>query len=90
MKKKNGLFVKISYNNIGMVQNEDRNKDVHINHDMKQKKYLLCAGVLNKQGGTMIFQASNMDEAQHIINNNPFPASKVYSYEILKGDVIAL
>jgi uncharacterized protein YciI len=89
MTKKQGLFVKIKYNNQG--ENRSNNMSgVAKSKDMNVKKYLLCAGVFNKDGGTMIFQAENMAEAEQIINNNPFVGSKVYNFEILNRDVIAL
>lgn len=92
MKKKSGLFVKINYKN---CENNCKNNTADIRRNSKIeespfKKYLLCGGVLNKEGGTMIFQASNMEEAEAIAANNPFTGSKVYRYEILNGDVISL
>lgn len=91
MTKREGLFVKINYNNNGRTYgNNSINNKASRNSDSSLKKYLLCAGVFNKNGGTMIFQANSMDEAEKIIQNNPFSQSLVYTYEILKGDVIAL
>lgn len=89
MTKRAGLFVKINYNNKGIVGNNNSSTPSKGN-DMSVKKYLLCAGVFNKNGGTMIFQAKDMDEAEQIVHNNPFTGSAIYNYEILKGDVIAL
>jgi uncharacterized protein len=91
MRKREGLFVKINYNNNGRTyENNIGNDKVSRSGDFNVKKYLLCAGVFNKNGGTMIFQANSMDEAEQIIQNNPFSKSLIYTYEILKGDVIAL
>jgi uncharacterized protein YciI len=91
MTKRQGLFVKINYNNNGgSTDNRNNTNNISKSKDMNVKKYLLCAGVFNKNGGTMIFQAKNMDEAEQIVHNNPFVGSMVYNYEILKGDVISL
>jgi hypothetical protein len=92
MTKREGLFVKINYNNNGGTSENRINSDTGVSKskDISVKKYLLCAGVFNKNGGTMIFQAKNMDEAELIVNNNPFVGSRIYNYEILKGDVIVL
>jgi uncharacterized protein len=91
MRKREGLFVKINYNNNGRTyENKSKSNKMSRSGDSNVKKYLLCAGVFNKNGGTMIFQASSMDEAEQIIQNNPFCGSPIYTYEILKGDVIAL
>lgn len=91
MQKKSGLFVKINYNNYTFDKDKlEKDKSFSRSNEMNLKKYLLCAGMLNKNGGTFIFQAKNMDEAEDIGNNNPFINSKIYSYEILKGDSIKL
>jgi uncharacterized protein YciI len=92
MTKRDGLFVKINYNNNGETSDNKINNTSSVakNKDMNVKKYLLCAGVFNKNGGTMIFQAKNMDEAEQIVSNNPFVGSRTYNYEILKGDVISI
>jgi hypothetical protein len=89
MTKREGLFVKINYDNKGIKGNNSASAPSK-NYDMSIKKYLLCAGVFNRNGGTMIFQAKDMDEAEQIVHNNPFTGSTIYNYEILKGDVIAL
>jgi uncharacterized protein len=91
MTKKSGLFVKINYKNdggrkaVGVTGSAAAKKD-----DLQVGKYFLCGGTYNKNGGTIIFQARDMEEANHIINNNPFSKYSMYGYEILKGDVIAL
>ena len=91
MQKKSGLFVKINYNNYTLDKDKSvKEKNFSRSNDMNLKRYLLCAGILNKNGGTFIFQAKNMDEAEDIGNNNPFINSKIYSYEILKSDIINL
>jgi hypothetical protein len=90
MKKKSGYFVKINYDNCGRDGNSINNSSFAKSNEMNLKKYLLCAGIFNKKGNTIIFQANDMSEAEDIINNNPFRESRIYSYEILKNDRIAL
>ncbi|SHI87385.1 hypothetical protein SAMN05444401_1649 [Clostridium amylolyticum] len=90
MKKSGGIFVKINYK---IDTNSDaRAKDRKVN-DIKNSiynKYLACAGTLNKNGGTIIFQAKDLTEAEEIISSNPFINNKFYSYEILSKNSIAL
>ncbi|MBU5592194.1 hypothetical protein KQI89_10515 [Clostridium sp. MSJ-4] len=88
MKKKSGLFVRINYK-VDLTSKRSSNKDNNL-HNSNYTKYLVCAGVYNKDGGTMIFQARDIDEAKDIINNNPFSDTPMYSYEILSKDNISL
>lgn len=89
MTKKNGLFVKINYKNLRKSKASAYNCTAASNNTYFTK-FLCCAGTLNKNGGTMIFRAQDMVEADFIANNNPFVNSDMYGYEILHGDVIAL
>lgn len=89
MKKTSGIFVKINYK----LDKDNKNqiKDNRANNKSNLfNKYLLCGGKYNKNGGTMIFQAEDLKEAEEIINNNPFKLASFYSYEILSKNYIAL
>ncbi len=90
MKKSGGIFVKINYKIEGSYS--EKAKDTRVN-DIKNSmynKYLACAGRLNKNGSTMIFQARDLMEAEEIIKTNPFINNSFYSYEILSKNSIAL
>ncbi|MDP4091659.1 MAG: hypothetical protein Q8930_20645, partial [Bacillota bacterium] len=90
MTKKNGLFVKINYKNTNKHNAGAKRHNSEINNSTYMRKFLYCAGVLNKNGGTMIFRAKDMDEADYIAHNNPFVGCETYAYEISHGDVISL
>lgn len=90
MTKRDGLFVRINYKNLKKRQSKKNGNVIGANSDTYVTKFLYCAGVLNKDGGTMIFRAKDMDEADYIANNNPFVNSDMYKYEIFQGNVIAL
>lgn len=90
MTKKSGLFVKINYKNAGKQKAGMRKYNVEASNSTYLTKFLYCAGVLNKNGGTMIFRAKDMDEADYIAKNNPFVSCDTYAYEIFHGDVISL
>jgi uncharacterized protein len=92
LKKKSGVFVKINYkSNCGFdSKNSIYERKNAAEEGIELRKYLLCAGVLNKDGGMMIFQAESIEEAKEIATNNPFTKSSVYRYEILNSDIISL
>lgn len=89
MKKSSGIFVKINYKLNQEVKSQMKNFSAK-HRDMNMSKYLLCAGTYNKNGGTIIFQANDLREAEDIISNNPFVGTEFYSFEILSNNCIAL
>ena len=89
MTKNYGVFVKINYN----LNKEEKSKLKNNKHNYKENKfskYLLCGGVINKNGGTIIFQANDFYEAEEIIRNNPFVNLESYSFEILSKNSLSL
>jgi len=38
---------------------------------IKESKYMLCGGVLNKEGGKIFFKARNIEEANEFTKRNP-------------------
>lgn len=70
MTKNLGIFVKINYKLDEESKKTIREKNVK-NKEMSLSKYLWCGGTYNKNGGTLIFQANNLEEAQRIISENP-------------------
>ncbi|SHK08373.1 hypothetical protein SAMN02745163_03182 [Clostridium cavendishii DSM 21758] len=89
MKKSNGIFVKINYK-LNKREKALGKSISGVVRDINMSKYLLCAGRYNKNGGTIIFQANNLMEAEEIISNNPFSHAENYSFEILSQNRIAL
>lgn len=43
------------------------------------QKYMLCGGVLNKNGGKLLFKARNIQEANEFTKRNPL-TSKIVAY----------
>lgn len=89
MTKNLGIFVKINYkldkeSKKNITEKNVRYKEVNLT------KYLLCGGTYNKNGGTLIFQANDLEEAQRIISENPFVNTSSYSFEILSRNKIML
>ncbi|WP_040214274.1 hypothetical protein [Clostridium polynesiense] len=90
MKKSGGIFVKINYKMDRTSSDIIKDKKVNDMRNSIYNKYLACAGRLDKNGGTMIFQARDLTEAEEIIRSNPFTNNRFYSYEILSRNSIAL
>ncbi|MPQ44387.1 hypothetical protein [Clostridium tarantellae] len=89
MIKSSGIFVKINYKLQSCIKN-NRSHLAKTYKDSNKPKYILCAGIYNKNGGTIIFHANNFKEAENIINNNPFINAENYSFEILSKNYINL
>ncbi|MBU3110560.1 hypothetical protein [Clostridium lacusfryxellense] len=80
------LLVKINYSKEGndslaitYAQNTDK-----INHS---SKYLICGGMYNRNGGTIIFKAKNIEEATEIANNNLVAKAGSNKYEYIKQGI---
>jgi len=77
------LWVKINYSQEGndslaITYIESTNK---VNHS---SKYLICGGMYNRNGGTIMFKAKNIEEATEIANNNLVANAGSNKYENLK------
>ena len=81
----NNLLVKINYSREGndsLAITYTKNTD-KINHS---SKYLICGGMYNRNGGTIMFKAKNIEEATEIANNNLVANAGSIKYECLKRD----
>ena len=63
------LLVKINYlregnDSLAIIYADSTDKVKH------SSKYLICGGMYNRNGGTIIFKAKNIEEATQIANNN--------------------
>lgn len=89
MTKHNGVFIKIHYKMDGFMK--DKSKSSFRNcRNSDNNKFVICGGVYNRDGGTMILHASDLEEAKNIANNNPFAKLESYSFEILNNKSINL
>ncbi|ETA79971.1 hypothetical protein [Youngiibacter fragilis] len=88
MQKKNGLFVKIQYDM------DRKNPSVHSKSMLRDKqssegRFMLCGGSYMKNEATMIFNAKTFNDAEYIVNNNPFIKNTNYRFSIYSADSIA-
>ena len=77
------LFVKINYtqegnDSLAIMYTTSADK---VNHS---SKYLICGGRYNRNGGTIMFKAKNIEEATEIANNNLVAKAGTNKYEYLK------
>jgi len=77
------LLVKINYrqegnDSLAITYTESTDK---VNHC---SKYLICGGMYNRNGGTIMFKAKNMEEAAEIANNNLVANAGANKREYLK------
>ena len=80
MKGNRGIFVKLNYKNIGELNSFVY--DMTNGNNKADNKYVMCAGKYDKNGWTIVFRAKNFEEAQDIVNNNPFIHNKGYSASV--------
>jgi len=81
------LLVKINYSlegndGLAITYTESTDKVSH------SSKYLICGGMYNRKGGTIIFKAKNIEEATEIANNNLVTKAGDNRYEYIKKDYI--
>jgi hypothetical protein len=82
----NNLLVKINYTQEGndslqIIYPANSEKVGH------SSKYLICGGRYNRNGGTIMFKAKNLEEAALIANNNLVANAGAIRYGGLKGSI---
>ena len=91
MKKDDILFVRVDYR----VEGPDMtDKDVaeHIAYvgALAKERYMLGGGFLSADGGMMVFEADNLDEAQKITMQDPLIAKGFYRAEVYEWQLMVL
>ena len=91
MEDSNNLFLTIDFRIQGAKSTTDC-CGAHINNypQVKSSKYLIAGGFLNKNNGTLVFKARNLEEAKQVVNNNALINNNLYQYELLKYDLLTL
>jgi len=54
----------------------------------RSSKYLICGGMYNRNGGTIMFKAKNIEEAKEIANNNLVVNASANKYQYIKKDYV--
>lgn len=78
------LFVRVNYSIEGK-NSKDQCTGAHITrvNSNGKDKYLIGGGYFNKNGGSFVFKAKDLKEANAIAKNNMFAKNKLYSYELI-------
>lgn len=85
MNLNDGFILKINYKKNELQNNIKRDKfNYSYNRQKKinEKKYMICGGFYNKNGGSLIYKVNNIDEANEILNNTPLFKHNKCTYEI--------
>ncbi|MDP4145297.1 MAG: hypothetical protein Q8936_12575 [Bacillota bacterium] len=86
---RDNLFVRINFKAEDSNDTNDSNdktgySGAHINHtDIKATKYLIGGGFYNKNSGSIVFKARDLNEVNQITNNNPLIKNKKYKYDLV-------
>ena len=72
------LFIRINYKADGNYSEVVRDEELINPTNNNSSKYLICRGVCNKNGGTIIFKARDFKEAEEMLNNNPLTKSAIH------------
>ncbi|MEK6263847.1 MAG: hypothetical protein N2B06_03635 [Clostridium sp.] len=80
----NNLLVKINYTQEGndSLQITYAANSEKVSHS---SKYLICGGRYNRNGGTIMFKAKNLEEAAQIASNNLVANAASNRYGVIKG-----
>lgn len=87
----NNLFLTIDFRIQGAKSTIDC-FGAHINNStqVSSSKYLIAGGFLNKNKGTLVFKAKNLEEAEQFVNNNTLIDNNLYKYELLNYNLLTL
>lgn len=91
MKKGDKLFVRIDYkikgSKFGPTDFEDHLKYLK---EVASKRYFIGGGFSNRDGGMIVFEAKDLEEAIKIASNDPIIKRKLYTYELFEWDLVIL
>ena len=76
--EKNNLFIRVNCKEDQNYSELVSHHDLMIHTNNNSSKYLICRGIFNKNGGTIIFKAKDFKEAEEMLNNNPFTKSAIH------------
>jgi hypothetical protein len=65
------LYVKINYKTLGNTEEAAIGRTKVNNGKISSSRYLICGGVYNRNGGSVIFTAKNLEEIKQVTVNKP-------------------
>lgn len=89
--RNDNLYMRINYTDKAMGGSNTSSKKYDLLKTQKESsKYLLAGGVLNKNKGSIMFKANNMEEAMSFARNNILTKNKGGNLKELNRDIIIL
>lgn len=76
------LYVKINYKVLGNVEEVAVSKTRVNNANVSSSKYLIGGGVYNKNGGTVVFTAKNLEEINQVTKEKPLLKNISMNYNV--------
>jgi uncharacterized protein len=91
MKKDSKLYVRIDYR-VGEKNFTDQDFQDHLAYveTVARQRYFIGGGFTNTDGGMILFEAENFEEAQKIAQNDPLIERSLYRYELFAWDLVVL
>lgn len=88
MKQGDKLFVRIDYR-VEKTELGPNDFDDHIKYlkDVATERYFIGGGFANRNGGMIVFKATDLDEAKRIADNDPLIKRNIYTYELNEWDL---
>lgn len=89
MKKDEKYFVRVDKQVVGTkCSNEVFTEHINYLEKISQSRSFYGGGFANYPGGMIIFNATNLEEAKEIADNDPIISNGVYTYDIYEWDLI--
>ena len=91
MKKGSKLYVRIDYR-VGQKDftNQDFQDHLAYVENVARERYVIGGGFSNTDGGMIVFEAKDFEEAQTIAQNDPLMERGFYRYELFAWDLVVL
>lgn len=83
----NNLFVTINYrakDKLNIIKEDTDVRRTRIrNGEVNATKYLIGGGVYNKNGGTVVFKAKNLEEIKQVTSERPLVKDAFMKYDVV-------
>jgi uncharacterized protein YciI len=91
MKKGDKLYVRIDYR-VGDKSLSDQDFRDHLAYvdNVARERFFIGGGFTNTDGGMILFEAEDYEEARKIAQNDPLMERGLYRYELFAWDLVVL
>lgn len=89
MKKGDKLFVRIDYKNKDLeYTSTDFTKHVDYLNKISKERYFLGGGFNNTNGGMILFEAKDINDARNIAEEDPIIKGKFFTFDLYEWEFI--